>query len=288
MNPMLLFLSLVASLATVLSANPTVHKYLIVTTQRSGSTWFCHALDVHEGVSCGHGNDNGNAGEGVKASELMMKYSFLKTIDDWSRWEEDADLAFSRIQQAFPNNRIFGFKIMYSQIKAENAEKFAKYAWRRGISVIHLVREAQINRLTSFKFLGGQKFHHTTNASEVKEHRNRRMKVDVADAVSFVRRAEADNIWWSSRLRLSPRVTYLYAAYEMMLDPVMFGRFLYVFFAGVTYGQERWDGKEHNSALLKIHSPRCSERVRKFKVITFMSSCMSCICLAHTYYNTTP
>ena len=44
-------------------------KYVILTRQRSGSTWLCNLLDIQNGITCG-GQDFYNGGS--RNSELMM------------------------------------------------------------------------------------------------------------------------------------------------------------------------------------------------------------------------
>ena len=52
-------------------------RYLLFTTQRSGSTWFCDVLARQPGVECGV-EGPGELGHPSRESELMIKYSHMK------------------------------------------------------------------------------------------------------------------------------------------------------------------------------------------------------------------
>jgi len=94
---------------------PCQKKYILLSTQRSGSTWTCGLLDQQDGLACGVPfNDLATK---VKKSELLIKYSFktskgtISTVK-WSTYKRDLDAAFNNVCRENPATSI-GFKLMY-------------------------------------------------------------------------------------------------------------------------------------------------------------------------------
>ena len=70
--------SLLAAVALLACAgHARAGRFLLFTTQRSGSTWFCDVLARQPGVQCGV-EGGGGQGQPSRISEMMIKYSYMK------------------------------------------------------------------------------------------------------------------------------------------------------------------------------------------------------------------
>ena len=75
-------------------------KYILLSTQRSGSTWVCSLLDLQGYITCGAPNSEGIKNTiHKKQSELLIRYSnkIDKNSVTWSSYKSDLDKAFERI-----------------------------------------------------------------------------------------------------------------------------------------------------------------------------------------------
>ena len=69
---------LASTVSSAHAAGPS--KYLLFTTQRSGSSWFCEVLSHQAGISCGI--------HPTKNSEMLIHYSYIKGVDvAWQKWK---------------------------------------------------------------------------------------------------------------------------------------------------------------------------------------------------------
>ena len=127
-------------------------KYILLSTQRSGSTWTCDLLRHQEGISCGKPKKNNEQVE--YTSELLIQYSSLLKNEtnnvEWSKYEQDLNNAFDEACKGNPSLSI-GFKLMYSQVPLQFLEdgKLETYLRENNVSIIHLVREAKILKMVS-------------------------------------------------------------------------------------------------------------------------------------------
>ena len=136
--------------------------FLLLTTQRSGSTWLCQVLTAQPGVTCGSGTAQGRALlPGVPNAELLIEFSYmgyrrrLHTVT-WEQWERRADSAFSAVARDCANSTVraaAGYKLMYDQVPRQLSGSgdapFFDWLRRRGISVVHLERGAKILSIAS-------------------------------------------------------------------------------------------------------------------------------------------
>jgi len=127
-------------------------RYILLTTQRSGSTWFCDILNHQEDIACGGCPNIKKKGY---ESELMLKYSFADTPNvKFSDYVTDLERAFD--EACCKGSALsIGFKLMYNQIPPQFLEdgKLESYLREHNVSIIHLVREAKILRMVSSTIL---------------------------------------------------------------------------------------------------------------------------------------
>jgi len=147
-----LLLAAVALLAC--AGHARAGRYLLFTTQRSGSTWFCDVLARQPGVQCGvEVPGDGKLGQPSRVSEMMIKYSYMKSrvvegynysTVPWAKWRADSEAQWARLTASHERHEIpaIGYKLMYDQVPPRLVSEFIKYVVEGNISVVHLEREA--------------------------------------------------------------------------------------------------------------------------------------------------
>ena len=193
-------------------------KYLLLTTQKSGSTWFCSVLHQQNGISCG--------GRPVPSlhtpvSELLIKYSHITHRGGianvtWQQYQNDLDNAFTEVCEYNPATSI-GFKIMYDQIPPQfiTNKTLQSYFEDKDVNIIHLVREAKILVLASKHDVGERGFHHTTNSSMVRETSSLNWNEKMID---IMLKMEKTSVEWQFKIHdMAPLVQNYYVAYENIL-----------------------------------------------------------------------
>ena len=114
-------------------------RYLLFTTQRSGSTWFCDVLARQPGVQCGvESPGDGKLGQPSRVSEMMIKYSYMKSrvvegynysTVPWAKWRADSEAQWARLTASHERHEIpaIGYKLMYDQVPPRLVNEFIKY-----------------------------------------------------------------------------------------------------------------------------------------------------------------
>jgi len=204
-------------------------RYLLFTTQRSGSTWFCDVLDRQPGVQCGvaRGPNVGKPGHSTKVSEMMIKYSYMKhrvvqgydhSTVPWAKWRADSEVQWARLTASHKRDEIpvIGYKLMYDQVPPRLVNEFIKYVVEGNISVVHLEREAVLLQVASHH----QTKHkaHDTNASSAAATRTSipPLAIPFATVEKQMKAKLAEHRAWTDRLRYTPGVRYYHVAYEQL------------------------------------------------------------------------
>ena len=90
--------------------NTCEQKYILLSTQRSGSTWGCSLLDLQEGITCGAPPITKF---GTKTSELLWHYGPKKHDElQWEDYKRSFDASFAKICDTVPSTAI-GFKVSF-------------------------------------------------------------------------------------------------------------------------------------------------------------------------------
>jgi LPS sulfotransferase NodH len=121
--------------------------FLVLTTQRNGSTWLMSVLNNIEGVTA-HGE---LLLPRPRTTEPRWDSDFARKRYVESRAEYGALRPFSvfrYLDAVYADRHIVGFKLMYSQLR-RYPEVLPYSLWRR-IGVIHLVRRNHLDVLVSF------------------------------------------------------------------------------------------------------------------------------------------
>ena len=114
--------SLLAAVALLACAgHARAGRFLLFTTQRSGSTWFCDVLARQPGVQCGVADrlaeqhvEKLGAGPAWE-SEMMIKYSHMKnrvvegynySTVPWAKWRADSEAQWARLTASHERHEI--------------------------------------------------------------------------------------------------------------------------------------------------------------------------------------
>jgi len=205
-------------------------KYLLFTTQRSGSTWFCDVLDRQPGVQCGVPKEKVNHLRPSKLSEMMIKYSYMNhrvvegytsSTVPWSKWRADSEAQWARLAASHARDETpaGGYKLMYDQVPWRLRDDFIRYVVAENISVIHLVREATLLQVASHHQTEAGK-PHDRNASSAAASRASTPPLAIPFAIvqKEIRHKLAEHRAWTELLRYTPGIRYYHVTYEQLTD----------------------------------------------------------------------
>jgi len=248
----------------------SVRKYILLTTQRSGSTWVCQLLDIQRGITCG-----------VKGlSEMLIGYSGIlknKTIDlAWNQYENDFLSAMQAVQSAALDEQknkatsyvAVGFKLMYDQIPYQFIDNFIALIHAEKIVVLHLDRAATVLTLAS-KYNNGNQIlslgkMHSTNVSEIQLYRNTERMPWTNGTIETIISKEKEKAAWERTLRLSDKaIPVHYFMYEALIWTKKIQMKQVMSFLMPEIHLELEDILE-NTTLLQLHEPLCSERIEDY------------------------
>lgn len=245
---------------------PCSKKYLLVATQRSGSTWVCSLLDGIDGIACGAYNPRFNE----TVSELIIKYSFSeKDKVEWSTYEKDLDKAFNQVCTK-SQEEVIGFKAMYDQIPQKFLKdgKLKTYLRENEISIIHLVREAKILNMASKYNNGVQnkegKKMHARDENDAKAFRDT-LKLPWNDGlIDNMLKYEQEALEWQKTFHFMPHVPDYHLSYELLLnkkDKIKTLSQLYVFLKEESPDNTilTLEGRYH-----QLHETLCSDRIANY------------------------
>ena len=283
-------------------SSSSCQKFILLTTQRSGSTWTCNLLDLQNGVTCG-----GLAIiEGVgRRPELLAKYSVMgekkREEVQWSEYERDLSNSLynatiadscggvneigdrSIIMPSSPSKKMnsiaAGFKLMYDQIPSQfiTNGQFTKYLVKQNIAIIHLIREAKILRLASLKNTKEQltKLNgtpHTINETLANELRHVDLIQWDEKVIEKLREEEDYDEFWKKLMIFTPHLKYYQFNYEKMLleDDLKdeLRQVLTFLFEKRIEKNDDWTelttSFNLHSKLLQLHETTCSGRVSDY------------------------
>ena len=126
---------LLARLAAAAPKAAPCARFLLLSSQRSGSTWTCQVLDSQPGLTCGV--RSGKSASGAN-SEMLMKYSAAYPGDgvSWEAWEADAERAFDALRREACSGKGggIGFKLMRDQIPRLLVPRFLDWLAERRVA----------------------------------------------------------------------------------------------------------------------------------------------------------
>jgi len=204
-------------------------RFLLFTSQRSGSTWFCDVLARQPGVVCGAPNNNKRATLSVYVSELLIKYSFIRKntsrVVTWKEFHGSLEHAFTLTAEALTQKGTepklaHGFKLMYDQVPDNLVEPFVAWLRENHVAVLHLVREALPLRISSMMQRMGEGWHsEDAQAAALSRQTHPLLDVGLDEILPKLITFKELNERWTRQLRLVDGVPYLYVPYESLTGP---------------------------------------------------------------------
>jgi LPS sulfotransferase NodH len=187
-------------------------RFVVFTTQRTGSTWLMSVLNNQDGVS----------GQGElflprpRSQERRWDSAFA-----WPRYVESRDRfgslrpfsVYRYLRDLYESDGSVGFKLMYSQLRS--FPEILPFLVREKIDVVHLVRRNHIDVLISFALKRQIGRAHVLSAADRPEDET--VELDTGTLLRDVRRLQ-----FRGTLRLA-RIRHFEVAYEdLVVDPVHF------------------------------------------------------------------
>ena len=278
-------------------------RFLLMTTQRSGSTWLSPILRSQHGIELGMPNEK--APEGV-TSEMMIQYTTTRCCTtpspaesicaqpsrdsncvlafDKSRqarsvpfdeWVGEAERRLALVAHEYPTAVAHGFKLMYNQIPLWLRPQFAEWITREGIAVIHLVREATLETAASEIAAqtatdGGTM--HTHNGSVAEQTMDDQpVRLEPSQWTQLVKEAESMTGWWHRFLSHAAgnHGGYHRLTYESLISA---GRDDTIsaalrFLNPEEWTQERWPIQTPKDELLEMHPSGCTDRIVDYPAV---------------------
>lgn len=252
-------------------------KYLLLTTQRSGSTWFCDVLHRQPGIECGVTKVTNQAREGnpTRISEMMIHYSFMKhsvvrgydySNITWARWQADCEAQFAWLSQEASRREegaTIGFKLMYDQVPPRLRDAFVNYVVQENIVIIHLERMAVLLNIASrFQTIHGHAHERDGTSAAQSRESTEPLAAPFAIVARMMKSLIAEHDEWKARLRFAPGVRYFHAAYEHLIGPAA-GNYLRSVVAFLADPNQDVDLRNLSlsSELFALHKTSCCERV---------------------------
>jgi LPS sulfotransferase NodH len=205
-------------------------RYVLFTTQRSGSTWFCSVIGGQPDAACGVDKNSTDEHHPTSVSEMMIKYSYMKNrvvggFDNnnitWAKWRQDCETAFMQLARENDGAFAIGFKLMYDQVPPRLMDAFLRYLAEEDIAVVHLEREAVVLQIASSHQSNAREGMHERSAAHAEARRKATppLNVPFENLASDIRRRMSLNAQWAARLKYSAGVRYYHVAYEQLTGP---------------------------------------------------------------------
>ena len=277
-------------------------RFLLITTQRSGSTWLSQILRSQHGIELGMPNDN--APEGV-TSEMMIQYTTKRCCTTpspaesicaqpsrgsdcvlafnasrrarsvpFDEWVGEAERALALVAHEYPAAAAHGFKLMYNQIPIWLRPQFGEWIRRERIAVIHLVREATLetaaSEIAAQNAADGGTMHTHDGAVAEQTMDDQPVRLELSQWTQLVTEAESMTGWWDRFLSdtAGSHGGYHRLTYESLIgagrdDAISAAlRFL-----NPEWTQERWPIQTPKDELLEMHPSGCTDRIVDYEEV---------------------
>ena len=123
-------------------------KFIVLSTQRSGSSYLCSLLDKHPAIRC--------------VEEIFMprnrneityrswrSASFSRRLKDWLNRQQSVDAYLRQLCEKHRRFDAFGFKLMYGQ--AQRYPEVIDWCRNNDVKVVHLIRRNSLKMVVSRK-----------------------------------------------------------------------------------------------------------------------------------------
>ena len=260
-----------------------VTKFLVITTQKSGSTWFVRRLATHPEIS-------------TLDYEPLQRYNRESLLNsgnlyDWSVAEDAMIRAYRKLynksiskattksNEAISKHKeghILGFKVMYNQVRWLLPE-LIDWCYDNNITVVHFIRGASVASYWSYnaQFLDRlqtgsddvirsevKKQSKNTEQSEILETNQNKIDVFNPDgAASFVNNLED--------VKTLVRRRFMYSVKEILYHEVIYekiiGKFSQIYWETLFLLLGANEKKETFSTLEKVHPDSCHSKIPQWE-----------------------
>ena len=240
--------------------DPAVARFVLLTTQRTGSSWLTTLLDSHPNADA-YG-ELFLPGEGARppwgARTVERFWSARSKLGESGRSQRRPRVTFSYLDHLFashPRVRAIGFKLMYDQ--AVKYPEILVYCIRNRVRVIHLVRPNVLDMVISRELMVVRGEAHATAADEVAPVR---VTLDPAGIRRRLRLLELETVSFRRALRML-RLRHLEVAYDALVSD---GRIL----EDVLRFLDLPADTDLESPLVKVNDRRQSELVENYAAVS--------------------
>lgn len=175
--------------------------FVLLSTQRSGSTWLLDQLHAHPRVFA-HAELFLNDGEGLPRfagdGELPFFNTWIAQAETGRTWNARRHALHDYLDLAFAAREgveAAGFKLMYSQLRRV-PDLLAHLAWRR-VKLVHLIRRNLLDVYLSRKAREVRGFAHAREGEAVEEVK---LEIDGGDLERYLRRATREHEVYRAQL----------------------------------------------------------------------------------------
>ncbi len=121
-------------------------KFIVLTTQRSGSSYLCSLLDNHPGISCTQ-----EVFLPRNTNEITYRTwrtaSIGRELKHWFKRQDAVNAYLAQLYGKQPSLQAFGFKLMYGQ--AKRYPEVVDWCGRNNVRVVHLIRQNALKMVVS-------------------------------------------------------------------------------------------------------------------------------------------
>ena len=185
-----------------------MRKFVLVGTQRSGTTYIRQCLNSHEDILC-HGeiflkNYPGEVGY-FKSIKGQCCHTFLHAFMRPLQVRKYLDYYYSQ-----SDYQATGFKLMYSQVRwiPYSFPSVLRYINNNNVAVIHLVRHNVLKTYVSREVAKRRKIYHSKRKEEIAK-----IRIEASKLITELRSIQYENEWWSKRFSLGDYFSLSYESF---------------------------------------------------------------------------
>ena len=178
--------------------------FIVLTTQRSGSTLFMRTLNGHPNIEVARGEIFSKKNKEIYSYKnyvkKMLKIRFLFYMGRKNLVCKYIDGLLSKKR----NGDLYGFKLMYNQLFGE----LENWIHNNQVYIIHLIRENTMKTIVSRISAKKRKLYHVKNNSVVK---NIKIKIDPKRLIKNIEKVENEIIYYRKKFNYK---RYIEVTYE--------------------------------------------------------------------------
>jgi LPS sulfotransferase NodH len=182
-------------------------KFVILTTQRSGSTVLWRCLDCNPAISV-RGEMFLPSHPGANAYAAFLKSSTKYRLYHYIANKRNVAAYFERFFSVWPDSEAVGFKLMYGQMNSN----IKKWILDHDVSIIHLVRKNKLKTILSRETMKLRQVSHVSSGDTVEDVK---VELDVETLIPRISRMEKEVQKYGEMFSSLP---YLQVTYEEFVN----------------------------------------------------------------------